>query len=237
MTTAQGDPEVPTEAIDRWERGEQHLATAIGRLVEEDFDGPSLLPGWDRRDVLAHLARNADAMVNLLTWARTGVETPAYPSDEDRDEQIRQTAEQMPPELKADVLAGTARLAEAVREMTPHAWAASVRARQGHEISGADVIWMRCREVYVHSVDLNSGVEFGDIPADVLAGIVDEVFRAWDRQDTTPDVVVFAGDGEWGTGSLAVSGSLPEVAAWLSGRSTGGGLRADGPLPTLPPWL
>jgi maleylpyruvate isomerase len=237
MTTAQGDPEVPTEAIDRWERGEQHLATAIGRLVEEDFDGPSLLPGWDRRDVLAHLARNADAMVNLLTWARTGVETPAYPSDEDRDEQIRQTAEQMPPELKADVLAGTARLAEAVREMTPHAWAASVRARQGHEISGADVIWMRCREVYVHSVDLNSGVEFGDIPADVLAGIVDEVFRAWDRQDTTPDVVVFASDGEWGTGSLAVSGSLPEVAAWLSGRSTGGGLRADGPLPTLPPWL
>jgi maleylpyruvate isomerase len=48
---------------------------------------------------------------------------------------------------------------------------------------------------------------------------------------------VFAGDREWGTGALAVSGSLPDAAAWLSGRSTGAGLKADGSLPTLPPWL
>jgi maleylpyruvate isomerase len=237
MTTAQGDAQVPTETIDRWERGEQHLATAIGRLVEEDFDGRSLLPGWDRRHVLAHLARNAEAMVNLLTWARTGVETPAYGSDEERDARIAETAQQDPQDLKDDVLEGTARLATAVRQMPPHAWAATVRARQGHEISAADIIWMRCREVYVHSVDLNSGVEFTDVPEDVLAGICDEVFRAWDRKDSVPDVVVFAGNREWGTGALAVSGSLPDVAAWLSGRSTGDGLKADGPLPTLPAWL
>jgi maleylpyruvate isomerase len=237
MTSAQADPEVPTDAIDRWERGEEHLATALGRLVDEEFDGPSLLPGWTRRHVLAHLARNADAMVNLLTWARTGKETPAYPSDEDRDEQIRQTAEQDPAELRADVLGGTARLAEAVREMPPHAWAATVRARQGHEIAATDVIWMRCRECYVHSIDLDSGVEWREVPDDVLAGIVDEVFRSWTRRDAVPDVVVFAGDREWGTGALGVSGSLPDVTAWLAGRSTAQGLRADGPLPTLPAWL
>src|SRR3954452_21191138 len=144
MTTARDEAEVPTEAIDRWERGEQHLATAIGRLVDEEFDGPSLLPGWNRRHVLAHLARNADAMVNLLTWARTGVETPAYPSDEDREERIRQTAEQDLAELKADVLGGTARLAEAVRQMPPHAWTATVRARQGHELAATEVVWLRC---------------------------------------------------------------------------------------------
>lgn len=237
MTTAQGDPEVPTEAIDRWEQAEEHLATALGRLVDEDFAGPSLLPGWDRRHVLAHLARNADAMVNLLTWARTGVETPAYPSNEQRDEQIRQTAEQDPAALKADVLAGTVRLADAVRQMPPHAWAATVRARQGHEISAADVVWMRCRECYVHSIDLNSGVEWREVPDDVLAGIADEVFRAWDRRQEVPDVTIFVGDRDWGTGSLAVQGSLPDVAAWLSGRSKGDGLRADGPLPELPAWL
>jgi maleylpyruvate isomerase len=237
MTTAQSDPEVPTEAIGRWEQAEEHLATAIGRLVDGDFDGPSLLPGWDRRHVLAHLARNADAMVNLLTWARTGVETPAYPSTEARDEQIRQTAEQDPDALKADVLAGTVRLADAVRAMPPHAWAATVRARQGHEIAAADVVWMRCRECYVHSIDLDSGVEWREVPDDVLAGIVDEVFRAWDRRDVVPDVTIFVGDRDWGTGSLAVQGSLEDVAAWLTGRSKGDGLRADGPLPELPPWL
>src|SRR3954452_20349540 len=184
MTTARDEAEVPTEAIDRWERGEQHLATAIGRLVDDDFDGPSLFPGWDRRHVLAHLPRNADAMGNLLTWARTGVETPAYGADEERDERIRQSAEQTPQELKADVLAGTARLAEAVPEMPPHAWSATVRPRQGHEISATDVIWMRCRECYVHSIDFDSGVEWREVPEDVLAGIVDEIFRAWDRKDS-----------------------------------------------------
>jgi maleylpyruvate isomerase len=237
MTTAQGDPEVPAEAIGRWKQAEAHLGTAIGRLVEEDYDGPSLLPGWNRRHVLAHLARNADAMINLLTWARTGVETPAYVSTEVRDADIAETAKLHPEALETDVLGGIARLAAAVKEMPPHAWAAEVRARQGHAISAADVIWMRCREAYVHSIDLNSGVLFSDVPDDVLAGIVDEVFRAWNRTGRGPDLVVFAGDREWGTGSVAVSGALPDVAAWLTGRSTGEGLRADGDLPELPTWL
>jgi maleylpyruvate isomerase len=237
MTTAQGDPEVPAETIDRWERGEEHLATALGRLVDEEFDRPSLLPGWTRRHVLAHLARNADAMVNLLTWARTGVETPAYPSNEARDQGIADTAEQTPQELRDDVLQGTVRLAETVAQMRPHDWAATVRARQGHAISAADVIWQRCRECYVHSIDLNSGVEWSEVPDDVLAGIVDEVFRAWDRNDVIPDVTIFVGDRDWGTGELAVQGSLPDVAAWVTGRSRGEGMRADGPLPELPPWL
>jgi maleylpyruvate isomerase len=121
--------------------------------------------------------------------------------------------------------------------MPPHAWAATVRARQGHEIAAADVVWMRCRECYVHSIDLDSGVEWREVPDDVLAGIVDEVFRAWDRRDVVPDVTIFVGDRDWGTGSLAVQGSLEDVAAWVSGRSRGDGLRADGPLPELPPWL
>ena len=237
MTTAQGDPEVPAEAIDRWKQAEAHLGTAIGRLVEEDYDGPSLLPGWNRRHVLAHLARNADAMVNLLTWAKTGVETPAYASREARDADIVETAKLKPKELEADVLGGIARLAAAVKAMPPHAWAGQVRTRQGHAISAADVIWMRCREAYVHSVDLNSGVLFSDVPDDVLAAVVDDVFRAWDRGDGVPDVVVFAGDREWGTGSVAVSGALPDVAAWITGRSTGDGLRVDGELPALPAWL
>jgi maleylpyruvate isomerase len=237
MTTAQGDPEVPTEAIDRWEIAEEHLATALGRMVDEEFDEPSLLPGWTRRHLLAHVARNADAMVNLLTWAHTGVETPAYPSNRAREEAIEQTAKQPPQELRADVLAGTVRLADTVTKMRPHDWAATVRARQGHALSATDVLWLRTRECYVHSIDLNTGVEWSEIPDDVLAGIVDEVFRAWDRTDKVPDVTIFVGSRDWGNGSLAVQGRLVDVAAWVTGRSKGDGLRADGPLPELPPWL
>jgi len=116
-------------------------------------------------------------------------------------------------------------------------WAAHVRTNRGREVTGADIPWMRCCEVWVHSVDLDAGVGFADIPEDVQAALVDEVFRAWDRRDQAPDVVLFAGEREWGTGSLAVAGSLPDVTAWVTGRSAGEGLTADGPLPTLPAWM
>ena len=226
----------PTEVLEWWERGERHLGTALGRLADEELDGPSLLPGWSRRHVLAHLAGNADATVNLLTWARTGVETPMYPSDEARDARIEELSALPSAELRAAVLAGTGRVVDAVRAMPDDAWTAQVRTRQGHEVPAAEVPALRAREVWVHSADLDAGVTFADVPDDVLAAVVDDVFRQWDARDVVPDVALFAGDREWGTGSLAVAGPLPAAAAWVTGRAAGEDLQADGPLPQLPPW-
>ena len=225
------------ETLSWWEDGEKHLATALGRLVDEEFDRPSLLPGWTRAHVLAHLANNADALINLLTWARTGVETPMYASQEARDAGIEEASKLPPDQLRAQVLAATQRLADSVREMREPDWAARVRTSRGREVTAADVPWMRCCEVWVHAVDLDAGVGFADVPEDVQAALIDEVFRVWDRRGEAPDVVLFAGDREWGTGSLAVAGSLPAVTAWVTGRSAGDGLTADGPLPKPPTWL
>jgi maleylpyruvate isomerase len=183
------------------------------------------------------VARNADALVNLLTWARTGVETPMYASPEAREAGIAEAAQLGPAELRAEVLAATGRLAEAMRSVPADAWSAQVRTAQGRMVPAREVPWMRSREVWVHAVDLDAGVGFADVPEDVLAALVDDVFRMWDRRDQVPDVAVFAGDREWGTGALAVAGTLPAVAAWLTGRSDGAGLEADGPLPALAAWL
>jgi maleylpyruvate isomerase len=193
-----------------------------------------VLEWW--RHVLAHLAGNADATVNLLTWARTGVETPMYPSDEARDARIEELSALPSAELRAAVLAGTGRVVDAVRAMPDDAWTAQVRTRQGHEVPAAEVPALRAREVWVHSADLDAGVTFADVPDDVLAAVVDDVFRQWDARDVVPDVALFAGDREWGTGSLAVAGPLPAAAAWVTGRAAGEDLQADGPLPQLPPW-
>ena len=227
----------PTEVLGWWADGEQHLGTALGRLTDEEFDTPSLLPGWSRHRLLAHVARNADALVNLLTWARTGVETPMYASPDAREAGITEAAALPPAQLRGEVLAATGRLATAMRELPDEAWTAQVRTAQGRMVPASEVPWMRCREVWVHAVDLDAGIGFADIPEDVLAALVDDVFRMWDRRDQVPDVAVFAGDREWGTGSLAVAGPLPEVTSWLTGRSTGAGLSADGPLPALAAWL
>ena len=226
----------PTEYLDWWRRGEEHVGTALGRLTDDEFAGPSLLPGWTRAHVLAHLAGNAEAQVNFLTWARTGVETPPYASDEARDQQIAERAGLAPAELRGLVLDATRRVVEALAQFPDEAWSASVRNRQGQEIPATELPLMRAREVWVHSVDLDAGVGFDEVPAEVLTSVVDDVFTQWDARDVVPDVVVFAGDREWGTGRLAVSGSLADVAAWLTGRGDGAGLQADGPLPSLAAW-
>ena len=93
------------------------VASAIADVVTStdsvfaDIDGlsdaqarePSMLPGWSRGHVLTHLARNADAMVNLLTWARTGDETPMYPSREQRNADIEAGSGRPASDLVADV--------------------------------------------------------------------------------------------------------------------------------------
>jgi maleylpyruvate isomerase len=220
-----------------WADGERHLGTAVGRLTDEEFAAPSLLPGWSRATVLAHVARNADALVNLLTWARTGVETPMYASPQARDAGIAELAGQPAAQLRGEVLAATERLATAVHGLPDAAWSAPVRTAQGREVPAAEVPWMRCREAWVQAVDLDAGVGFAEIPDGVLAALVDDVFTAWRRQDHEPAVTVSAGERTWGTGPVAVSGSLPATAAWLTGRSDGSDLGSDGPRPHLPRWL
>ncbi|MEU4233180.1 maleylpyruvate isomerase N-terminal domain-containing protein [Nonomuraea sp. NPDC026600] len=67
----------PAAATDRF------LATAAS-LTGDDVAAPSRLPGWSRGHVLSHMAGHADSHINLLTWARTGIETPRHPTAEAR---------------------------------------------------------------------------------------------------------------------------------------------------------
>src|SRR3982751_334442 len=78
------------------------LATARG-LDGAAVAAPSILPGWTRGHVLSHVARNADSCVNLLTWARTGVETPQYASAAHRAADVAAGAGRPVAEQLADI--------------------------------------------------------------------------------------------------------------------------------------
>ena len=68
-----------------WVRdGTQRMLADLGSLSDDDLSAPSLLPGWTRRHLLAHVAGNADALGNLVHWARTGEERRMYASPEQR---------------------------------------------------------------------------------------------------------------------------------------------------------
>jgi maleylpyruvate isomerase len=229
------NPQMQT-ALAWWSDGELNVAGHVDRLTDDELTADSALPGWSRAHVVAHLARNADALVNLLTWARTGVETPMYPSRAARDAGIEATAALPPAELRADYAAACDRLATAIEAMPADAWTAEVRNGQGATVPASAVPWMRAKEVWVHGTDLHAGLVFADLPADFCAALVDDVLATFTGRDEAPEVTIVATDVDrtWGSGSTTVTGPVAAVAAWLT-RSDDSGL--PGPVPPPPRWL
>ena len=80
------------QLMDELDTAAQRLIDEARLMTEPDLRAPSLLPAWSRAHVLAHLARDADAMRNLLIGARAGQDRPAYASAEARDAGIGTSA-------------------------------------------------------------------------------------------------------------------------------------------------
>jgi maleylpyruvate isomerase len=226
------------------ERATGRLLTTAAALDDTALAGPSLLPGWTRGHVLTHLARNADGAVNLLTWARTGAETPQYASWEAREADIDAGADRPAGEQVADLSAASQRLAAAVAEMPPEAWAKVVRWTSGSEAPAARVMWSRLREVEIHHVDLDAGYTPADWPDAFTLRMLRSLTRDFGGRDDGPRLVVRAPEvgSDLPIGSAAtepiVGGPGAAVVAWLIGRSNGDGLTVQppGPLPAVPTW-
>jgi maleylpyruvate isomerase len=225
--------------------GAAHLRGLMMRMGDDAFAAPSGLAGWTRAHVLTHVARNADAMINLLTWARTGVVTPAYAGDQQRDADIATGARRPPAEIRADVISASDRLAQVVREMPARAWTARVTNRQGVKIPATDIPWARAREMWIHAVDLDVGASFADIPPPMLAELITDVVDTLGTRPDCPSLRLIATDQNrtWMLGDDDdpddVRGPASGLAAWLVGRSKGRDLRTvDGARPPAPPrWL
>jgi uncharacterized Actinobacterial protein TIGR03083 len=226
--------------------GAAHLRGLMTRMGDDAFTAPSALPGWTRAHLLSHIARNADAMINLLTWARTGTPTPAYASVEQRNADIEAGAKRSPAAIRDDVIESSDRLAQVVRDMPEAAWSAHVKNVQGVEIPATDITWIRAREMWIHAVDLDVGASFNDMPPPMVAELLTDVARSMGAKEDCPPLRLVATDQErtWTVGSEAeaeaVTGTAPELVAWLLGRSRGKSLRTgDGgrKLPKLPRWL
>jgi maleylpyruvate isomerase len=216
------------------------LATA--RQLSGNGEEASLLPGWTRGHVLTHLARNADGAVNLLTWARTGVETPQYASWEARVAAIEAGAARPMPEQVDDLARACARFADAVRSMPAPAWSHLVRSTRGPQVPAARVVWSRLKEVEVHHVDLGAGYALADWPEAFTLRMLRTLATDFGERPDGPRMVVrcpeVGHDLAFGEGTSVVSGPASAVVGWLIGRSTGEALAVEPPgsLPKPPVW-
>ncbi|GAB3939277.1 maleylpyruvate isomerase family mycothiol-dependent enzyme [Corynebacterium tapiri] len=232
------------QRLDLVRRGTALYSGQLSSIDNEDFSEPTLLDGWDRATLIAHVAYNANALVNLVNWATTGVKTPMYASPEARNEEIAHGATLRPDALRNLHDHTLVRLDVAWRDAPETAFSHTVTTAQGREVDMAETFWMRAREVWIHSVDLDVDATFSDIPDVILRTLLPEILGKWAKSDTGHGLVLLNTDtGEKlavheGEEDTVITGSLPGLVRWASGRGDRGVTTQDGSTtPTPPRWL
>ena len=235
------------DSLDRLVAATDRQLATVATLTDAQMREPSLLPGWTRGHVLSHIARNADGLRNLLIWARTGTETPMYPSAQARNDDIEAGAGRPAAFLAADVRESAAFFAAEAAAVPDGAWAVQVRALYGAPFPAFRVLERRLSEVEIHHVDLATGYSPGDWPADYVAIALPRVAESFAGREDAPRCLVWAegtqdpfriGPEQGESPEVTIHGQPAEVLAWLTGRDRGTGLTVagGGALPELPPW-
>jgi maleylpyruvate isomerase len=224
-----------------WMRqGTAHLLACTEGLTDGEMRAPSALPGWNRAHVAGHVARNAEALTRLASWARTGVESPMYAGPAQRAAEIEASAGRPAAILRSELVTTAATLDDALAALDGDTWAAAVRSAQGREIPAAEIPWMRIREVWIHAADLGTGATFDDLPAGVVDLLLDDVTGVLSGRDNCPPAVLRPSDRdrEWRLGhgpvtaAARVTAPAAHLAGWLAGR-----VALPGDVPALPRWL
>ncbi|MGW1588882.1 maleylpyruvate isomerase family mycothiol-dependent enzyme [Streptomyces sp. NPDC002386] len=212
----------------------ERLLTAVGKLDNAALAEPSRLPGWTRGHVLAHLARNADALVNVLEGR------PMYESAEARDADIERDAPRPLEAQLADVRESAAGFRRAGD--VPADWTRTVELRNGVTDSAARLPFRRWAEVDLHHVDLGIGYELEDLPAEFTERETGFLAERFAGHPDVPATHLTDGTRAWRTGreapvaEVTVSGAPADVLGWLAGRREGTALEVTGgALPKLPP--
>jgi maleylpyruvate isomerase len=226
----------PTTDLTGLKDATERLLGTVDALDDDAIAQPSLLPGWTRGHVLAHIARNADALVNVLAGR------PMYASNEARDAAIERGAARPAAVHREDIRESAARLEANLAALSGEEWQATVELRGGVTDRAAGIPFRRWVEVDLHHIDLGAGRTVADLPGAFLDHALDYLAARFSGRADLPLIELRAEDGRtWRTGGsgspVAVVGTPADLVGWLTGRTSGGGLTTTGgePLPALPP--
>ncbi|MDQ1483929.1 MAG: maleylpyruvate isomerase [Actinomycetota bacterium] len=213
------------------------LNTASG-LDDETIRSASLCQGWTRAHVLSHIARNADGLGRLVSWAVTGTPVAMYESPEAREAEIEAGSARSAKEILDDVRESAARFASAAPELAGPPQHVEVEMRTGRKVLGGQLPSLRLMEVVFHHVDLDAGYTFADADPDFVRRAMRVAVERMGRSEQVPAVTLHGdSDDSWsiGEGTQEVTGTNAALLLWLA-RGDGAGVSSHEPLPALPAW-
>lgn len=212
----------------------------VDALTEDDLAAPSLLPGWTRAHVVAHVALNGSSLAAVINGLVHGHPVPMYESDAQRDADIEQLSAAEASVLRERHLVATTEFSDAVGLMGETHWSGHIdRLPGGPAWPMVTVVPTRRRELEIHHVDLRTSYIRENWSEDFLVELLDTV--TVDHASSGPFRVRASDVGRsWsvgGAGGPLVMGSGADLGWWLTGRGEGVGLSCDADeLPPLGPW-
>lgn len=232
----------PADSLERLHHSEQHLLLTVDSLRGDAWAEPSVLPGWTRAHVAAHLALNAEGLAGAVDGLAHELDVPVYESDERRDADIEELASADAAEIRERLFAAGQTLQKALRTLDEDQWSRTIpRLPGGPAWAVAALPSTRRREVEIHHADLDAGYAHSEWPEDFAVELLDLVAEDRANSPDDPRFTIRATDTvrAWSIGAEqpVVEGTASDLGWWLVGRGDGRGLTCDaGELPRLGPW-
>lgn len=203
------------------------------RVADDDWAGPSRLPGWTRGHVATHLARQADGVRRLVGWAATGERAEMYDSPEVRTSEIDAGARRSGLELQVDLDTSAGELERAFEHLNEvHGWSHEVEMRGGLRVPARLLPLARLLEVVLHHVDLDIGYEVDDIEPATAEWLLEWCAFRLRLRDEFPRLELHAESGFTITvGSvgdpIVIRGSSPALLGWVTRRVDASAVTGD----------
>jgi maleylpyruvate isomerase len=228
--------------LDHLSEAGRRLTRTVDGLQADDWGADSLLPGWTRAHVVAHLALNGEALAEVIRAEVDHEHVPMYASQEARDTDIEELSQSDPAVLRTRLLGSLTTFVAGVRSVPEEVWGRRFERTPGGPTFPLDAVpLMRVREIEIHHADLGLDYTADDWPPAFAEVVVGSMVR---RLEPTEAFRVAPLDSPrtWDVGSAdeaapVITGPVAHLAWWLTGRTPSAQVSASsGELPTIGGW-
>ncbi|MCZ7912629.1 maleylpyruvate isomerase family mycothiol-dependent enzyme [Agrobacterium leguminum] len=220
--------------------GTAYFARKLNELSDGELALPSLVPGWTRRHVIAHVGFQARALARLVEAARLGRRREMLEEPEAQNEDIAFGASLPAHALRYLFKHSQVHLDVEWRDLDGAGWRAQVEPLNGGLVEIAQTPWLRTREIWLCAVDLDNGASLLDVPSEVVDRLLREAARALNMPGQPFSLMLKPTDRVGsiviGSGKNSVSGPAVDLLRWLMGRGLRRSLVFNGEIADPPFW-